>query len=281
MQESDFRAKRRVPAPAVLVARDNPILALYPHFVYNDRCRSSGRVLMASEHPKKKGQNVDGNSAPSALAFLQSLGAATGVLTGLAFISGWLYWSTYYAAFGLNPLTLNIPFSVVSVSLIQVPVRDWLSDPSWVMKVILFLAVFLAIPGLTIWFAHWYKEGHWGATAPAAILALGMLLGSWLLAFHHAMLDSGCQSRLAIITFEPIAPTDQAVPCQPGSTDICQLVLHINNAYHYNLAPDPDWCTTAVSGLPGLLGVPGATRNAYEISDAQVRIATIGHHIGW
>ena len=237
---------------------------------------------MASRDPEKKGQKADGNSAPSALEFLQSLGAATGVLTGLAFISGWLYWSTYYTAFGLNPLTLNIPFSVVSVSLIQVPARDWFSDPSPSMKVILPLAV-LAIPVLTVLFAYWYKARHWTATALAVIVPLVMLLGSWFLGFHDAMLDLGCASRLPLITFEPIAPTDQAadLPCQLGSTDSCHLVLHINNAYHYYVAPDPVWCKTAGSYLPGLLSVPGVTRNTYEISDAQVRIATIGHHLGW
>jgi len=234
---------------------------------------------MASKDPEKKGQN--------ALDFLQSLGAATGVLAGLAFISGWLYWSTYYTAFGLNPLTLNLPFSVVSVSLIQVPVHDWLSDPSWVMKVILFLAVLVAIPGLTIWFAYWYKKGHWGATAPAGILALGMLLGSWLLGSHDAMLDMGCGSRLPVITFEPVAPTDQAgLPCQQDSKETCLLVLHINNAYHYFVPPDTGVCEPVLSGSPcasvtGALGSPGAGRMTSEISDAQVRIANIQHHIGW
>jgi hypothetical protein len=178
-------------------------------------------------------------------------------------------------------LALNLPFSVVSVSLVQVLVRDVMSEGPW-MKVILLLAV-AAVLTLTAGFFYWYKQRHrhWAATL-AGILALGMLVGCWFLGFHDAMLDSGCESRLPVITFASIAPTDQAsLPCQPGSTDICYLVLHINNAYHYFLAADPDWCKTAGSSLPGLLGVPGATRNTYEISDAQVRIATIGHHIGW
>jgi hypothetical protein len=96
------------------------------------------------------------------------------------------------------------------------------------------------------------------------------------------MLDMGCGSRLPVITFDPIVPTDLAdLPCQQGSTEFCYLALHINNAYHYVVAPDPDFCSSSVPVLPGLLSVRGAQRIGYEISDAQVRIATIHHYIGW
>src|SRR5579863_7384437 len=56
---------------------------------------------------------------------LKSIGEVAGVLTGIAFITGWLYWSTYYSSFGLNPLELGFSVAVVSVSPIQVLLPDW------------------------------------------------------------------------------------------------------------------------------------------------------------
>jgi hypothetical protein len=247
----------------------------YLQFVYNGGYRCSGRVPMVREDLPRE-QNADGGSAPTnVLEFLKSLGAAAGVLTGLAFINGWLYWATYYTAFGLNSLVLNLPFSVVSVSLVQVIVRDWKSE-SGLVKVILILAVF-AGAALTVLFAHWYKHRHAGATLLPVILVLGMALGSWWLGFHDAGVDGGCSSRLPTIAFELIGPADKPdlpLPCLQGSGETCLLVLHINNTYRYFVAPDQEFCGHASSS-------PGAGRMTHEISDAQVRIANIQTHIGW
>lgn len=231
---------------------------------------------MASEDPEKKGQKADGNSAPtSVLELLKSFSAAAGVLTGLAFISGWLYWAAYYTAFGLNSLTLNVAFSVVSVSLIQVVVRDFQSE-GFLLKVILILAGFAVLAFMRL-FARWYKHRHAGATWLMVILALGMLVGSWKLALNDAAYDGGCFSRLPVITFELIAPTDQAGPpphCQVGDNEVCHLVLHSDNTYRFVVAPDRQFCD-------GGLRSPGAGRAMYEISDAQVRKAEILHYVGW
>ena len=232
-------------------------------------------VPMAREDLQKE-QNADGDSAQtSALELLKSLGGAAGILTGLAFINGWLYWATYYTAFGLNSLVLDLPFSVVSVSLVQVFVRDWKSESSLV-KGILILAVFAGV-ALMVLFAHWYKHRHAGATVLPFILVLGMSVGSWWLGFHDAEVDAGCTSRLPTIAFELIVPTDKAdvpPPCLQGSGETCLLVLHINNTYRYFVAPDQDFCGAASSS-------PGAGRMTYEMSDAQIRIAHIQTHIGW
>lgn len=227
---------------------------------------------MAAEN-LRKGQNGDGET--SAVDLLKSLGAAAGVLTGLAFINGWLYWATYYTAFGLNSLVLNLPFSVVAVSPVQVVVRDWKSE-SGLVKVILILAVLAGIT-LTALFAQWYKHRHAGATLLPVILVLGISVGSWWLGFHDAELDAGCTSRLPTVAFELITPTDKTdlpSPCLQGSGETCHLILHINNTYRYFVAPDQEFCGAASSS-------PGAGRMTYEISDAQIRIANIQTHIGW
>ena len=222
---------------------------------------------MTSDHRKQ--------TESSALELLKSLGAAAGVLAGLAFINGWLYWATYYTAFGLNSLVLDLPFSVVSVSLVQVFVRDWKTE-SLLVKLILILGIG-AVIALTALFVYWYKHRHRGATLLPVVLVLGISTGVMWLGFHDAAMDSGCTSRLPTINFELNQPPDKAdppPPCLQGSGDTCLLVIHINNAYRYFVAPDPGFCGAASTS-------EGAGRITYEISDAQIRIANIQTHIGW
>jgi hypothetical protein len=153
---------------------------------------------MAREHFRKDVQ--DDSSQTNALELLKSLGAAAGVLTGLAFVYGWLYWATYYTAFGLNSLVLDLPLSVVSVSLAQVLVRHWKTE-SGLVKTILILVVLAGI-ALTALFARWYKHRHAGATVRPKIMVLGISVGAWWLGFHDAGLDAGCRSRLPTVAFD-------------------------------------------------------------------------------
>jgi hypothetical protein len=230
---------------------------------------------MTPEHPREEQEPRVDSSQTSALAPLKSLAGAAGVLTGIAFIDGWLYWATYYTAFGLNSLMLDLPFSVVSVSPVQVLVRDWNTE-SYQVKGLLVLAVIAGI-ALSVLFVRLYKRGHAGATVLLLVLALGMSAGAWWLGFHDARLDSGCSSRLATITFELIKPPDNAdvpPPCLRDSGQTCLLVLHVNNAYRYFVAPDQGFCGAASTAL-------GAGRMTYEMPDSQIQIANIQTHIGW
>jgi hypothetical protein len=123
----DCRAEKHVSfttAPKGLEADPPP--ASNSDFVYNDADLLLWTGSMARAHFQKGAQ--DDSSQTNPLELLKSLGAAAGVLTGHAFIYGWLYWATYYTAFGLNSLVLDLPFSVVSVSLAQVLVRDWKTE---------------------------------------------------------------------------------------------------------------------------------------------------------
>ena len=228
---------------------------------------------MAKKPLQKEEEAPADSSQASPLEPLKSFGGAAGVLTGLAFVNGWLYWATYYTAFGLNSLALDLPLSVVSVSPVQVLVRDWKTE-SGLMKGILVLGM-IAGTALTALFVHWYKRGHPGATVLPLVLALGMSAFAWWLGLHDAGLDASCLSRLPTVTFELIPPLDQVdvpPPCLVNSGQTCLLILHINNTYHYFIAPDPEFCTQIS---------PGAGRMTYDMPDGQIRVANIQTHIGW
>jgi hypothetical protein len=233
------------------------------------------QLPIVQEHlPKEKGSGTNSSWA-SALEPLKSIGGAAGVLTGLAFINGWLYWATYYTAFGMNSLVLNLPFAVVAVSPVQVLVRDLWTE-TYLVRAVLILAMAASI-AMSVLFVHWYKHGHPGATAVLWVTVLGASAGAWLLGLHDAGLDAGCNSRLPAINFELIKPPDQAdvpPPCIVDTRATCHLILHFNNTYRYFVAPDPDFCSAASSS-------PGAGRPTYEMSDSQIRRADIVTYIGW
>src|SRR5580704_3210153 len=94
----------------------------------------------------------------SALQYLQSISGAAGVLTALAFISGWLYWAVYYSAFGMNPLTLDFPFEVISVSPFWVLIRDAYTNEG-ASLVLLFLGLGACVT-LGALFAYAYAHRH-------------------------------------------------------------------------------------------------------------------------
>src|ERR1700685_4510870 len=104
---------------------------------------------------------------------LKSIGEIAGVLTGLAFITGWLYWSTYYSAFGLNPLELNFSVAVVSVSPIQVALRDGQSAESAASWAV--MGALIGYIVLAILFVHFrsgvHPRGQFRARALLVVLA--------------------------------------------------------------------------------------------------------------
>jgi hypothetical protein len=230
---------------------------------------------MAHQVPKKERENPPASSQPttllSALEPLKSFGGAAGVLTGLAFIDGWLYWATYYRAFGLSPLVLNFPFAVVSVSPVQVLVEDWKTEPG--LHLVMILA-FIAAITLAVLFVHWYRRGHPVASLLLVVLALGISACAWWLGVNDAQFDIGCHSRLPNVGFELIMPPDNgtALPACLNNMLTCKLVLHVNSTYRYFVASD--FCGGVVSS-------PGAGFLTFDLPDAQVRAANIQRHVQW
>jgi hypothetical protein len=171
------------------------------------------------------------------LELLKSVGGAAGVMTGVAFIDGWLYWATYYAAFGLNPLVLDFPTTVVSVSPLWVLARD-LGTEQGVARAVIILVLMLCV-GLGALFAHLYAHRQPFAVLSLICLAVLMSVGAVELGTNDARRDAGCQSRLQNISFELNAqpdPTDPPRDCIKN--DYCKLIIHAGNGYHYLVAPD-------------------------------------------
>lgn len=208
---------------------------------------------------------------PSALRIVKSVGESAGVITGLAFISGWLYWATYYSAFGMNPLTLDFPVTVVSVSQLQVIIRDWKTESGLHLVLVSLLLVCTA---LIVLFGLARARRHWSAAGPLLLLAVGIPAGTLALGLHDAELDAGCNSRLPSVAFLLKTPPDPAdgLPECLNNTLSCNLILHLDNVYHYFASPD---CTVG-EGIAS--GYKLATA---EIGDSEIRMVRIDRPLGW
>ncbi len=210
-----------------------------------------------------------------AFEMLKSLGEAAGVLTGLAFIAGWLYWSTYYSAFGLNPLELDFSVAVISVSPIQVIVRDLQSEFHRPLVVAVLVLSMLMCTVLGLLFVHFRTAGHAKRTRLVFIaLSAVMLSGGYLLGRHDSRLDASCVSRLptvAFLTSATNAPSeaDAAADCLNNRLD-CKLVLHAHGVYYY--FPIPDDCS-ADGDSPSLASA--------ELPDSEVRMIRVQRTVEW
>jgi hypothetical protein len=212
---------------------------------------------------------------------LKTLGEIAGVLTGIAFITGWLYWSTYYASFGLNPLELGFSVAVVSVSPIQVVLRDWQSAEfarQWGVMFALGGYIVLNIV-LAVLFVHYRTStkpsGQIKARIIIGALAAGMFGGGYILGRNDALLDAGCQSRLPTVAFlttakDPPTGADAAASCLDNELT-CKLVLHANNTYYYFQDPE-------CSADTALVGAGFATA---ALPDSGVRMMRVQRTTGW
>lgn len=232
---------------------------------------------MSPPHRQNEEEHPTASSRPQkpygALEFLKSLSGSAGILVGMAFVGGWLYWATYYTAFGLNPLVLDFPIAVVSVSPLEVIVRDLRSEHGVVVRVLILVVVIVCI-ALGILFAYWRNYSHPYATVPLVVLAVVMSASALELGAHDADLDSGCQSRLPNVTFQLITPPDPGEPPFPCDMATCHLILHSNNTYHYFVAPSCSPGESAVSS-------PGAGFPTADIPDNQIRAANIQRFLAW
>jgi len=212
-------------------------------------------------------------AARGPVEILKSIGEVAGVLTGFAFVTGWLYWATYYSAFGLNPLELDFSVAVIAVSPIEVALRNWQSSSvaSWIVVFAL-----LGYVGLAILFVRFRTGRHphnqFYAGGLLAVLAIGMFAGGWALGRHDANIDAGCFSRLPTVAFltsaeHPPTQADDAAPCLENYM-ACKLVLHQKNTYYY--FPNPD-CGSA-GNTPA---TAGAGLSTAEIPDSEVRMVRV------
>ena len=208
---------------------------------------------------------------------LKALGEATGVVTGLAFVSGWLYWSTYYAAFGLNPMELEFPIAILSVSPIQVLWVDWYSERdivAWPM------GIGLVILTILMGFFVYLRMGHQRrALLMICVTAIAACAGAFKLGHHDAALDMGCESRLPDVGFvtagERLTARDSTATCVTDGDLSCKLVLHVNSVYHYFVTPDEEGCAMSSGNVVGNNRVIG------EIRDSEVRLLRVQRRTLW
>jgi hypothetical protein len=216
-----------------------------------------------------------GPSPGGALDFLKAAGEAATVVTGLSFISGWLYWSTYYSSFGLNPLELDFSAAVLSVSPIQVVVRDWQSDSSSVgLALVAAIVAGLLLTGL---FVHFRVNGYRRAGTMLVLIAIGMCAAAFKLGRHDGALDLGCSSRLPDVAFvtntqDALTAGNGAASCVVDSELSCKLVLHANSIYHYFTTPEV--CDAGAEAAGG--GFATA-----ELPDSQVRLIRVQRRTAW
>jgi hypothetical protein len=204
----------------------------------------------------------------SPLEYLQSISGAAGVLTALAFISGWLYWAVYYSAFGLNPLVLDFPIEVISVSPFWVLIRDAYTDHEG-STALLFLGLGACVT-LGALFAYAYAHRHRAAISLLICMALLMSAGAAALGIHDARLDSGCHSRLADVSFQFAADPDPDAPPPPCQQMDCKLVIHLGTSYRYFQTPFCDSSSSA-SSLPAGRSLALGEYAESEIKSVQVR----------
>jgi hypothetical protein len=245
-------------------------------------------VYIVGSHLMPEPEDVPTTPSPASDAeiagpveILKSIGEVAGVLTGIAFITGWLYWSTYYSSFGLNPLELGFSVAVVSVSPIQVILRDWkfaqLSG-YWIYMGALGGYMLLNVV-LVLLFVRYrtsrHPRGPIKARGTLLALAVGMFAGGYLLGRYDANVDSGCLSRLPNVAFltsasNPPTDADAAASCLDNELT-CKLVLHANSTYYYFENPE---CSADSAG-----NAAGFATAA--LPDTEVRMIRVQRTIGW
>jgi len=226
-----------------------------------------------AETPEKKPRT---RTSGSMMDLFKAVGEAATVVTGLSFIGGWLYWSTYYSTFGLNALELDFSVAVLSVSPIQVLLRDWQSEGELIGTRLILAAIAGLL--LTGFFVHFRLGGYRRAGAMLGLIAFGMCWGAYGLGRHDGILDLGCHSRLPDVAFVSnmplLTPGDGAADCVANGTLSCKLVLHSNAIYHYFPTPDPSSCQNEALE-------PGTGVASAEIPDSQVRMVRVHRLAAW
>jgi hypothetical protein len=197
---------------------------------------------------KQQKPNQENEDEPrSALEFLKAISGAAGVLTALAFISGWLYWAIYYSAFGMNPLVMDFPVAVISVSPFWVLVRDAFTQEGGAATAGLVIVLMMcALLGSLFVYAYAHRRHY--ATVLLICMVILMTGGAVALGVHDARVDSGCHSRLADISFVFNAEPDPDAPPPPCQQMDCKLVIHLGNVYHYFPTPSCDPGSSAPVG---------------------------------
>jgi|SRR5579872_187519 len=210
-------------------------------------------VPREQQGPTQKGpeqSGIEGNS----LEVLKSLAEVSAVFVGLTYIGGWSYVSSYYTAFGLNALELDLPLPLVCTTSLYV-----LFSAVWPLIAI------AAIVGIGFWLHYFLR--HLRRILTVIILALLLITAAVAglsdgrrRARRDMLIDS---NALPYVSFSvKIAKTDQP-PCVEhetyGSFD-CKLLLHSKGTYYF---------FTPIPRNTGSLTSVGSL-NVYTLADSDI-----------
>jgi hypothetical protein len=160
------------------------------------------------------------------LAVLKALAEASAVFVAITYLGGWFYVSSYYHAFGLNRVELDIPIPVVSA----VAVSVWY-DSVWP----LILAVILIV-GFAIFSHRLPKFGRGAVVALVAALLLIAATAGVVQGRRNAYYDSLENS----LELPNVAFASKLKDIGPGCVDFetygstdCKLLLHLKDVYYF------------------------------------------------
>jgi hypothetical protein len=195
------------------------------------------------------------------LALLKAIAEASAIFVAFTFIGGWSYLASYYSAFGLNALELDVPIAVVSTTAVYV-----LFDAKWPLAIVVALIVSWGF--LADRFGRLYRSI--GVTVLALLLLVistaGILHGRKRAA-KDAVITS---SSLPFISLALKSPKNDQPACVDyqtyGSLD-CKLLLHSNKTYYF-FEPIPEIGEGSLnifaisdSDIPGVHILRGLDRN--------------------
>lgn len=158
------------------------------------------------------------------LSALKSLAEVAAVFTAVTYVGGWSYLASYYKCFGLNPLDLDAPASVVSTIAIHM-----LFDSVWplVVAVIVFASI------------HYFLGSHRASRTMAAGAITCLLFASALagilrgrqLANEDMFETSGTLPTIGFMTKDKY-PEPSCLGYLTYETVDCRLLLHSRNMYY-------------------------------------------------
>jgi hypothetical protein len=166
------------------------------------------------------------------LAVLKALAEASSVFVAITYLGGWFYVASYYHAFGLNSVELDIPIPVVSAIAVTV----------WYNSVWPLILAIILIVSFGIFARRLPKFGRGAVAGLVATLLLIAATAGVVLGRRNAHDDSLLTSfELPNVAFASTMkdPEPSCVEFETYGSMDCKLLLHFNGIYYF-FEPVPD-----------------------------------------
>jgi hypothetical protein len=183
------------------------------------------------------------------LGVLKPLAEAGAIFVALAFVTGWSYTASYYNAFGLNPLEIDVGVQVAAALALQV-----LYQSTWPLLILAAVAALLLAGGGGL--SRWRP-----AISGPAILGLFFVMSFAGVFRGRSVAVSDMReetTRLPYVGFTSTANKDERPACIAQGKLECRLLLHWKGIYYFF---EP---------------LKGVNLHVYEIPESQVSLVHIG-----